>query len=318
MDVVKLLRELVEIPSPSGKEDEMVRFLCEILQELGFSPLIFGEETKNVLLPGKCDLWVTTHMDVVPVEHPFRYDGVFAYGNGVSDAKGSIASILTAIERIDELMFGVAFLSDEEEGGKGSEEFSRRFSGYAVVMEPTELKIASKHCGNIELFLTLQGKASHASYPEFSINPVERAFELVENLRRMGLKSSIKMIRAGDERHVTPESCEMNLEIILNPEDSSSEILEMLERELKKYGQMKIVDISDGFIENNFEILKRAIEKAGMKAEFTTMQSWTDAVNLRKRGWRTVVWGPGELWCAHTKYERIRVEEILKAGEVLI
>ncbi|MBC7109984.1 MAG: M20/M25/M40 family metallo-hydrolase [Archaeoglobi archaeon] len=318
MDVLKLLKELVEIPSPSGKEDEMMDFLCETIQDFGFSPLVFGSETKNVILSGKHDFWVVTHMDVVPVDHPFRYDGIFAYGNGVSDAKGSIASILMALESIDELNFGVAFLSDEEESGKGSEEFSKKFCGYAVVMEPTGLKIASEHCGSLEILFRVEGRAAHASYPEFSINPVERAFEILETIKKMDLKSSVKMIRAGDERHVIPESCEMNLEIILRPEESPSEILERLKRELKGYGEMKVLEMSSGFIESDFEILKRAIEKSGMRAEFTTMQSWTDAINLRRGGWRTVVWGPGELCYAHTKYERIRLKEIVKAGEVLI
>jgi acetylornithine deacetylase len=47
------------------------------------------------------------------------------------------------------------------------------------------------------------------------------------------------------------------------------------------------------------------------------MKSWTDALNLKER-FDVVVWGPGNLEFCHTKEEKVKIEEIKKAIEVLI
>jgi len=318
MEAVELLKTLVEIPSPSGKEEELLEFLREKIEELGFPSRIFGKDVKNLWIPAKSDLWVLTHLDVVPVDHPFSFDGVYAYGNGVSDAKGCIASLLLFLGRIEELKFNVAFLSDEEEGGRGSKELAERFSGEAIVMEPTELKVAKKHCGSIEILLRVHGTPSHASFPEFAENPIERAFEALVSLEELPVERAVKMIRAGDERHRIPEMCEVSIELIVPPELRTQKILREVDARLRSFGDLEVLEHLDGFIEEGFEILERAMKESGVKPEECTMKSWTDAINLKRAGWRAVVWGPGELPLAHTHRERIRVKEILQASKVLV
>ena len=48
------------------------------------------------------------------------------------------------------------------------------------------------------------------------------------------------------------------------------------------------------------------------------MRSWTDAINFREAGWDVVVFGPGELHLCHTERERIKIDDILKAKDVLV
>ena len=63
--------------------------------------------------------------------------------------------------------------------------------------------------------------------------------------------------------------------------------------------------------------LEAALKKAGVKVEYTEMKSWTDALNLKEK-FDVVVWGPGELPFCHTAEEKIKIEKIKKAYEVLI
>jgi|Deesub1362B_J571_1020462.scaffolds.fasta_scaffold00013_172 acetylornithine deacetylase len=318
MKEIELLKKLVEIESPSGREDEILQFLKDELLDLGFSPKIFGKDVKNLLVLGESNLWIVTHVDVVPSANPFSFGGTFAYGDGVSDAKGSIVSLLLALNEIEDLKFNIAFLSDEEEGGRGSLEFSKSFKGLAIVMEPTELKIAREHYGSIEILLKVRGTSSHASYPEYGDNPIEKSLRVLRDLQKLPVKSVVKMIRSGDERHRIPDLCEMSFEFLIPPEKKTQDILKEIEEILKEYGEFDVVEASQGFKEEPFEILETALKKCGIKVEYSLMKSWTDAVNLKKEGWKTVVWGPGELQFAHTERERIKVEEILKAKKVLI
>ncbi|MEM2924722.1 MAG: M20/M25/M40 family metallo-hydrolase, partial [Methanocellales archaeon] len=125
--LIKLLRILVETPSPSGREDEVISIISSYLNEKGIDYKI-DEVNKNLIIQGKVNFWVVTHLDTHPESYAFKFDGNYAYGTGVCDAKGSVAAILKALDEIADLNFGVAFLSDEEEGGKGSVGFSRRYS----------------------------------------------------------------------------------------------------------------------------------------------------------------------------------------------
>ena len=47
------------------------------------------------------------------------------------------------------------------------------------------------------------------------------------------------------------------------------------------------------------------------------MRSWTDGVNLKATA-DVVVWGPGNMEFCHTENEKVDIEEILKASNVLI
>ena len=129
MDAVSLLEKLVSIESPSGKEDEIAEFISSYLKKMG---LRVSKENNNIVLNADADFWIITHMDTVPMKAKFRYDGMFAYGTGVCDAKGSITAVLLALEKLKEIEFGVAFLSDEEETGSSSAYFAEEHRGSAV------------------------------------------------------------------------------------------------------------------------------------------------------------------------------------------
>lgn len=315
-ETIKLLKRLVEIHSPSGSENEIFDFLYDYIKNLGFN--VVKDDLNLIVNPA--EFFVVTHVDTVSVKRPFSFDGKFAYGTGVCDAKGSIASILLALEKIDELNFGVALLSDEEEGGKGSKYFSTIYKPrMAVVMEPTSLTIAKRHYGSLEIEVVVKGKAAHASMPEHGINAIERFFELFKKLKALKMvKQSILEINGGSDEYVIPERCKAKIDFTFSPEisvaDLKNRILTLLES-----CDVKIIEESNGFESGNVvKKLEKAVKMAGLNVIHSEMPSWTDAINLKLKGCDAVVWGPGELQYCHTYEERIDPKEILKASDVLI
>lgn len=317
MDALKLLRELVEIESESGEEDELISYLIEVLYE--FEPAIFEKyNTKNILINQNANLWVVTHLDTVPIKRKFEFDGVYAYGTGCCDAKASITSIILALNEIEDLNFGVALLSDEEEGGLGSravvEEFEKRM---AIVMEPTELKIAKRHYGCLEIDVEFLGESAHGAYPDRGLNAIEKAMKFLESLER-DIPYLVQRIEGGSYEYVVPDKCSVRLDFLIPPEIDvnvfENDILEKLKNE-----NYTVVEKAQGFVSGEVTVLlEKAFERAGFPIDYGEMRSWTDAINFREAGWDVVVFGPGELHLCHTEKERIRIEDILKAKDVLI
>ena len=311
--MMMLLKKLVEIESPSGNEEELKNFIKDFLASCGYE-IVEGEHF--ISTKSKSELIITTHLDTTAVKSPFSTDEVYAYGTGVCDAKASIAAILEAAERgVD---FTIAFFCDEEEDGKGSREFAEKwkYGRMAVVMEPTDLKIASRHFGNLDLTVEVRGIQSHGSFPEAGVNAIEKAFEMINELKRHFKVTPLK-IRGGSEDHVIPDHCTVKLDVMIEPEVKLDEVLKKLEF-LRDYGHYAVSNACDGFVSREVAgLLERAMRSAGVDVEYSVMPSWTDALNLKNR-YDVVVWGPGEMQNCHTVMERVRLKDIEIARDVLI
>ena len=312
---IEILKRLVEIHSPSGNENEIFDFLYDYIKNLGFKVV------RNLnLIVNPAEFFVVTHVDTVNIKRPFSFDGKFAYGTGVCDAKGSVASILMALEKIDKLNFGVALLSDEEEGGNGSKHFTSKYNPkMAVVMEPTSLAIANKHYGSLEIEVIVKGLASHGSMPICGVNAIEKSFELFKELKINLVNHSILKIEGGGDEYVIPDTCKLRIDFIFPPELDLDALKAQISGIVRKYGELKIVEESNGFVSGNVvKKLEKAIKLAGLNVAYSEMPSWTDAINLKLKGCDVVVWGPGELRYCHTYMERINPREVIKASNVLV
>ncbi|RUM34214.1 MAG: hypothetical protein DSY33_02760 [Archaeoglobus sp.] len=315
---LELLKELVKIPSPSGYEEELSEYIVSYLKNLNYSPKV--DSVGNVVLDFGADIWVTAHMDTVEKQVNFSFDGEFCYGTGVADDKASIAAILLALES-GRKNFNCALFVDEEESGFGSKKFVEgKPPSMAVVMEPTELKICSKHWGVVEFSIEIEGKQAHGSTPWAGENAIEKALDLIEELRKIGEKNGaflnlLQAKSAPENIYAIPNSCYLKAEYLL-PEKPLP-LLELLET-LEKYGKARILEVSNPFVSHKVaKILENAVITAGIKLERACMPSWTDAVNLNNAGWDVAVFGPGKLEICHTRMEKVSIYEIIKASEVL-
>src|SRR5438034_10536632 len=92
IDVLRLTRELIDVPSVTGEEFEIGNSLGELLNRLGYHVElqdIAGERANIIATTGaRPRVVLSTHMDTVPPFIASREDDEFIYGRGACDAKG--------------------------------------------------------------------------------------------------------------------------------------------------------------------------------------------------------------------------------------
>jgi LysW-gamma-L-lysine carboxypeptidase len=127
MDEIGFLEQMVSIPSLSGQEDAVARFLIEQMTALGFRAHRDG--AGNVLGTigdphAAREIVLLGHMDTVPGQVHVRQRDGRLYGRGAVDAKGPLAAfVLAAVRAASQLKNARAVVIGvvEEEGhGKGA------------------------------------------------------------------------------------------------------------------------------------------------------------------------------------------------------
>src|SRR5712691_11514808 len=102
--MLELLRELVEIESPTGDTGELRERLAGELAALGFAVERDGESLRTDRSGEGAPLLLLAHLDTVWARGtlalmPWRVEGGHAYGPGVYDMKGGIVVLLEALRR---------------------------------------------------------------------------------------------------------------------------------------------------------------------------------------------------------------------------
>jgi succinyl-diaminopimelate desuccinylase len=138
------------------------------------------------------------HYDVVPVSGKWRHGSPFSgalergwiFGRGTSDMKGSIASLLLALNALratrtpPRMNVEVSFTADEETdsalGAAWLVQHAPIRPDYAIVMEGGEGDhVCCGHNGVVWLEVVVHGRAAHGSQPELGINAFEKMAALV-------------------------------------------------------------------------------------------------------------------------------------------
>lgn len=144
-------------------------------------------------------LHFNAHYDVVPVSGTWRHGNPFGgqvergwiYGRGTADMKGSIASLLLALQAVRATgaqpasNLEVSFTADEETDsalGSGWLVAHAPISpDYAVVMEGGDGRyVCCGHNGTLWLEVRVHGRPAHGSRPEAGINALEKMADLVQ------------------------------------------------------------------------------------------------------------------------------------------
>ncbi|HEV2762928.1 MAG TPA: hypothetical protein VGV38_08035, partial [Pyrinomonadaceae bacterium] len=83
MDLIGLTRELIDIPSVTGDEREVGRFLAALLARLGYrvetQEVAAGRANVIAASAGRPRVFLSTHMDTVPPHIASGEDEAFVY-----------------------------------------------------------------------------------------------------------------------------------------------------------------------------------------------------------------------------------------------
>jgi succinyl-diaminopimelate desuccinylase len=296
--LLERLRQIIRVDNciPPGKNyDTLVDLLEPQFKQYGFTTerVVIPEELwRAIPLPlegdrvnlvakkgsGKPPLTIYAHMDTVPIEEGWDYDPFGAevhdgrvYGRGVADMKGTIASLLTAAEIMDELGLEPvwdlnACLCTDEEIGVYPGIWHLAKEGYVTApvlcMEGSQdpvLRLGSN--GSVDVTITVKGRSCHSGANYLGVNAIEEAVPVMVELlalkgvveaRRSALPLApapgapdhlrpmfnLDMIHAGVKSNIVPSACTMivNRRFIPeeNYEDVQQEIREAVDRGMEK------------------------------------------------------------------------------------
>ncbi len=246
-DLVRRLRHLVGISTvnpPGENYDAITAWLTRELAGLGLRARRFTVPSallKKALPPeqrsfprfnvlgrltargAKKTIHFNAHYDVVPVSGKWKHGSAFSgaiegdwiYGRGTSDMKGSIASLLLALQALratgtsPRLNVEVSLTADEETdsalGTGWLVEHAPIRPDFAVVMEGGELnQVCCGHNGTVWLEVTVHGRAAHGSRPELGVNALEKMSALVLALGDYQKKLARRKWRTPDGRIASP------------------------------------------------------------------------------------------------------------------
>jgi succinyl-diaminopimelate desuccinylase len=219
------LKRLVGFPTvnPPGEHyDAVTGYLTRELKKVGLAahrypipgkllrstlpPAQHGFPRYNVIgklrVPGATKtIHFNAHYDVVPVSGTWRHGDPFSgavekgviYGRGTADMKGSIASLLTALDALGStrtrplMNIEVSFTADEETdsflGARWVVDDAPIRPDFAIVMEGGEGKeVCCGHNGTLWMMVTVHGRAAHGSKPQDGVNALEKMAALTREL----------------------------------------------------------------------------------------------------------------------------------------
>lgn len=208
-----LLQKLIQIPSYSGQEGPIQKFIQGHFQESGIETVFQGENLV-VHIRGKDPTRAfifNSHTDVVDVGDETRWthggpwsgeieDGRI-YGRGASDMKGGVfasieAAKLIHAEGVPPTDVWFTYVVKEEVDGSGTDDFAKWFvsEGHdkqykevaAVFTEPTNLDTVEHGSrGNYFLKAAIDGDAGHSSRPdEIEVHTINRMVGFINDLDR--------------------------------------------------------------------------------------------------------------------------------------
>ena len=134
---IEFLKRMVEIYSPSGKENEVAEFLVNSFYRYDIDAYI--DSVGNVVAEKKGKgprILLAGHMDTVTGEIPVRIENDILWGRGSVDAKGPLSAFFFAfVESNANMIF--AGLVDEERHSKGAKNLKIAKPDFIIIGEPS-------------------------------------------------------------------------------------------------------------------------------------------------------------------------------------
>jgi acetylornithine deacetylase len=347
-----LLRELVDIYSPSGKEEEILEYTYSYLKKHGLKAIrqTVDENRYNlIVLPekrGEIELCFVGHLDTVTAydldDYGFRGKGEEIIGLGTADMKAGCAAMIEAFTVLAERggdfpPVGLALVVDEEEDNSGAETLVSKYRfPWAVVGEPTNLSPCPGHYSYLELLLRTHGKRAHSAMPELGQNAIEAMLKLLLHFteyavsERHGLVYNIRDMSGFPGGFVVPDMCEAWLDLHLPPEESIDALKTNLEK-LVETARKKIPDLDASLkFENTYpgyqispdglpiKKLKQIYQRLSLPWSPQDFQSHSDGNVLWAAGVSPIILGPGKLEAAHTPEESIFFGQVVQAAQIYL
>lgn len=348
----RTLMEMVDIYSPSGKEEDIQLYLEERLAATGI-PVhrqVVEEERYNLVAnmgQQQPVLYLVGHVDTVAAWDIDDYAADEKWGVvrglGSADMKGGCAAMVEAwlalatLPEKDRPALGLLLAVGEEENGDGSQRFLQETCPeWVVIGEPTSLLPAFSHFGYMEIAMVTSGRRIHSSLPELGHNAIESMLRVLLQLERSQLFAqeasqlvySIREMSSSRAGFVVPDRCETLIDLHLSPVVEPARVRRELEDTLD--GARRTIPGLDLQVSFDFEsggyqldldnrlrlVLEEVYPRLNLPLEFLPFRSHSDGNLFFQAGSRPLILGPGSLETAHTAEEQTSLAEVEAAARI--
>ena len=338
-EVVRLLAELVRIPSVSGDEAAVQGAVLAWLAAHGVPATAVGRNVR-VILEGAAGadpargLLLCSHYDTVPVGPGWTrppHDGAIedgkVFGRGSNDAKASVAAMMCVLAGVDRARLTgrlvAALVCDEETGGEGLEVLAPSLPPLtaAVVGEPTELDVCPAQRGLLRAYVHETGRSCHASRPWEGVNALEAAARDVLAIGRIALPEEHPllgratlvptMIAGGTKPNVLPGAATITLDGRSTPAHDNEAMIALLAAACEGRIEVKSKRFQPIVTPEGAEVVRvaRAASPTGRVRGFGGV---SDLFHVR--GVPGVVMGPGTSAASHAPDEWVATAQVEAAA----
>jgi len=205
-NVIGFLRDLIEIPSESCKEEQVVERIRKEMLAVGFDEVITDEMGSIVgrIGNGPIKILYDSHIDTVGIgnKEMWKFDPYkgkikndIVYGRGASDNKAAISTMVYGAklikqldENIDYTLYVIGTVQEEDCDGLAMYKLFTETQikpDYIVLGECTDLDIYRGHRGRMEIQIDVRGQSAHASAPERGENAIYKASKLALEIEQL-------------------------------------------------------------------------------------------------------------------------------------
>lgn len=319
-----LTRKLVDIESVSGNETALTAFLFDELSQI--VSRYDGRIERMAVEGDRCNLFASwgqpvvtfsTHMDTVPPFFASAEDDEFIRGRGSCDAKGIIAAMMGAAERLlrdGQRNLGLLFVAGEERDSIGAKAAARqpRGSKYLINGEPTENHLALAAKGALRLEISAAGRMAHSAYPELGESAIERLLDALEALRKVSLPAdellgpttiNIGTISGGRAPNVVADAAKA--EVFVRLVGDPGPVREAVSNAVRDRAHVK---------ETGYTSAMRFERVDGLP---TTVVSYVSDAPVLSPAWgKPLLIGPGSIRVAHTERESVSKRQLADAVRI--
>jgi acetylornithine deacetylase len=324
MKLFELTRALVDIESTTGHEKNVGDYLLAHLSALsaqhgGHLERMPAEANRDNIFAawGEPVVTLSTHMDTVPPFFGSREDSEFVWGRGSCDAKGIIAAMIAAAEKLlaaGTRNFALLFVVGEERNSVGAKAAAAapRGSRFLINGEPTENRLALGCKGALRFEITARGKLAHSAYPELGHSAIHTLLDVLQEIRRIPLPEdallgrstlNIGTVDGGRAPNVVADLAEA--EIMFRTVGDPAEI------------RKAVLAAAGNCVEAREVLHTPAVKLAKFDGLPTTIVAFTTDIPTFEGAWgEPLLIGPGSIHVAHTAEERISKKELSEAVEL--
>lgn len=277
---IQILKDIVNIDSTNGHEEQVANYLQKLFAEYGIESEKVQYDVDRASLVSEIGsndgkvLAFSGHMDVVdagdvskwkfPPFEAAEHEGKI-YGRGATDMKSGLAAMVIAMIELHEekqkLNGKIRLLATvgEEVGELGAEQLTQK--GYAddldglIIGEPSGHRIVYAHKGSINYTVKSTGKNAHSSMPEFGVNAIDNLLLFYNEVEKF-VKSidatneilgdfihNVTVIDGGNQVNSIPEKAQLQGNIRSIPEMDNETVKQVLVKIINKLNKQENVNL---------------------------------------------------------------------------